>query len=71
MISKRERFKKVAVQRTNKIINYVRLLGNCSNKNNYEYSESDIRKIFFAIDKELKICKTKFEKYQSKTKFDL
>ncbi len=71
MITKRERFKKVAVQRTNKIINYVRLLGNCANKNNYEYSEADIKKIFSAIEKELKLSKSKFEENQGKGKFDL
>lgn len=71
METKRERFKKVAVQRTNKIINYVRLLGNCSNKNNYEYSEADVKKIFSTIEKELKLSKSKFEEGQGKKKFDL
>lgn len=60
MITKRERFEKVAVARTNRIINTVRLLGNCSNKNNYEYSTEDIRKIFYAIEKELRKTKNKF-----------
>jgi len=71
MITKRERFRKVAVQRTNKIINYIQLLGNCSNKNNYEYSESDVKKIFCAIEKELKLSKSKFEKNQGRGKFVL
>lgn len=71
MVTKRERFKKVAVQRTNKVINYIRLLGNCSNKNNYEYSEADVKKIFSAIEKELKLSKSKFEENQGKSKFDL
>ncbi len=71
MVTKRERFKKVAVQRTNKVINYIRLLGNCSNKNNYEYSEADVKKIFSAIEKELKLSKSKFEENQGKGKFDL
>lgn len=71
MVTKRERFKKVAVQRTNKVINYIRLLGNCSNKNNYDYSEADVKKIFSAIEKELKLSKSKFEENQGKGKFDL
>lgn len=71
MVTKRERFKKVAVQRTNKVINYIRLLGNCSNKNNYEYSEADVKKIFSAIEKELKLSKSKFEENQDNGKFDL
>lgn len=60
MTTKRERFEKVAVARTNKILNDLRLLGNCSNKNNYEYSEKDIKKIFGAIETELKKSKYKF-----------
>ncbi len=71
MNTKKERFKKVAVQRTNKIINYIRLLGNCSNKNNYEYSELEVKKIFIAIEKELKIAKTKFQENSFDYKFDL
>lgn len=38
----------------------IRLLGNCSNKSVYEYSEKDIKKIFSAIDAELKTAKAKF-----------
>ena len=36
MENKRDRFKRVAVTRTNKIITLIRLLGNCANKNNYD-----------------------------------
>jgi hypothetical protein len=60
MVTKRERFEKVAVTRVNKIIKDLRLLGNCSNKNNYEYSEKDVKKIFSAIDLEVKKMKAKY-----------
>jgi len=60
MHTKRGRFEKVAVARTNKILNDLRLLGNCSNKNNYEFSEKDIRKIFTVIENEVKKAKSKF-----------
>ena len=60
MISKRERFEKVAVARVNKIIKDLKLLGNCSNKNNYEYTDKDIKKIFSAIDLEVKRMKAKY-----------
>lgn len=65
---KRERFVKIAENRTNKIISMIKLLGNCSNKNNYTYSEDDIRQIFNAIDQELKITKSKFQEAQSNKK---
>lgn len=65
---KRERFIKIAENRTNKIIDMIKLLGNCSNKNNYTYNESDIRQIFNAIDQELRITKSKFQEAQSNKK---
>lgn len=58
--TKRERFVRLAEARTNKIIDMVRLLGNCSSTSNYEYTEEDVRKIFTAIERELKITKAKF-----------
>lgn len=65
---KRERFVKIAENRTNKIIDMIKLLGNCSNKNNYSYTEEDVKQIFSAIDQELKITKTKFQEAQSNKK---
>ena len=54
METKREKFVRLAEARTNKIIDMVRLLGNCANKANYDYTEADVQKIFNAIEKELK-----------------
>ena len=47
MESKKDKFVRIAEARTNKIIDMIRLLGNCSNKASYEYSKEDIRKIFY------------------------
>lgn len=60
-ISKKERFVKVAEARTDKIISMIRLLGNCSNKNNYEYTDSQVNQIFEAISSELRSAKDKFK----------
>jgi len=57
---KNDRFVRIAENRTNKIINMIRLLGNCANKSAYDYSDEQVRKIFSAIDKELKGTKAKF-----------
>ena len=46
----------------------LKLLGNCSNKNNYTYDENDVRQIFNAIDQELKITKSRFQEAQSNKK---
>lgn len=63
---KRERFVRIAEARTNKILDMLRLLGNCSNKSNYEYDDEDIKQIFSAIDKEVKAAKNAFMGVETK-----
>ncbi len=58
--TKRERFVRIAEARTNKILEMMRLLGNCSSKSNYDYTDEDIKKIFGTLEKELKNTKNKF-----------
>lgn len=70
-IEKIERFKRVAENRTNKIIEQIRLLGNCSNRSNYEYKDEDVKKIFAAIESELKETKQKYQKKEKNKKFEL
>ena len=65
---KEKRFVRIAEARTNKIINMIRLLGNCSNKRNYDYTEEEVKKIFLAIESELKIAKNKFLEAESNDK---
>lgn len=59
---KRQRFEKVASNRVQKIIDFTRLLGNCSNKNNYEYSDKDVELMFREISKALKETKVLYDK---------
>ena len=54
---KRQRFTKVATNRVQKIIDYMGLLQNCSNRNNYEYDEEDVNHMFDEIAKALKDAK--------------
>lgn len=58
--SNRERFVRIAESRTNKILDMLRLLGNCSNTNNYSYTQKDVDQIFGTLEKELKATKAKF-----------
>jgi len=58
--SRSERFRRIAAKRTNDILEKIRILGNCSNKSSYEYTEEEINKIFTEIDKQLKLTKAKF-----------
>lgn len=66
----RDRFKTLAVNRTNKVISSLRVLSHCSNKSTYEFDESDIEKIFKAIDEAVIETKLKY-KSKEKTKFKL
>ena len=51
---KRQRFEKVAGNRVQRILDTIQLLKNCSNRNNYEYTESDVELMFSEITKALK-----------------
>ncbi len=67
---KRERFKRLATQRTNVVLKKLKILGNCSNRSAYEYTEAEISKIFSEIDKAARNTKAKFHFTKSK-KFKL
>lgn len=55
-----DRFRRIAAKRTNEILEKIRILGNCSNKSSYEYTEEEVNKIFSEIDKQLKLTKSRF-----------
>lgn len=57
---KHKAFKRLASNRANLAINYIRLLGNLSNTNNYEFKENEVKLIFNAIENELKNSKSRF-----------
>lgn len=51
---RRQRFENVAARRTQKILDLLDILGNCSNKSNYEYTDDDVRKMFSTIKEKTK-----------------
>ncbi len=71
--TKRDKFVRLAEARTNKIIDMLQLLGNCSNSNAYDYTQQEVDKIFNAIEAEIREAKKKFNKIDSKksTRFKL
>lgn len=58
--SKRERFLKVAEARTQAVIQRIKILNNCSNKNLYEYSQDEVDRIFKAIQDQINQAKANF-----------
>lgn len=67
---KKERFKRLAVYRTNEVLKKLRVLGNCSNRSAYEYSEEEVNKIFSEIERRTKEIKSKFH-FNKDNKFKL
>ena len=73
MENKKQNFKKIAENRTNKIIDMISLLGNLSNTSYYEYTDDQIDSIFNAIQEELDKQHEKFKpkKDGKKKRFEL
>ena len=59
--TKEERFKRIATKRANEVLNQLRLLGNCSNKGVYKYTDIQVSHIFRTIEDELKRIKILFK----------
>jgi len=68
--SREDRFKRIAANRTNEVLDRIRILGNCSNKSTYKYSEDEVNKIFRVLDQEIKNCKAKFTNKKAKFKWN-
>lgn len=67
---KREAFLRLATKRTNAVLDKIRVLGHCANRHQYEYTQEDVKKIFRAIETELRAVKAKFMNSQQ-SKFTL
>jgi hypothetical protein len=57
----RERFIRIAENRVNRILDAMDSLGNCSNRRNYDYSDTDVKKIFSEIEKKAKETRSRFQ----------
>ena len=69
----REKFVRLANKRVNNAIKALELIGNLSNRSNYDYTQEDEDKIFLALNRELKACRDRFNSVGSKreSKFSL
>jgi hypothetical protein len=57
---KRKKFIELTEARVNRAIKDIRLIGNLANRNAYEYSDHDTRKIFRALAREVEAAKSRF-----------
>ena len=70
--TKEEKFKRLAELRVNAALDKIRLLGQLSNKGNYDYTDEQAEAIFKALHKALVETKSKFrEGAKDKDRFTL
>jgi len=58
--SKLQRFERLAQKRVTEALRRLRLIGNLSNRANYEYSDDHVRQLTEALEAELKQLKNRF-----------
>ena len=61
----RAKFVRLANNRVNKAIKSIRLIGNLSNRSNYDFTDDDVRQILRALEGEIKSCRQRFEQPSS------
>jgi hypothetical protein len=59
--TKEQRFKRVVEKRVQRVLDGLRSLSQCSNKRMYQWNDQQLKKIWTALDKEMKKCKDSFE----------
>ncbi|MDP4007385.1 MAG: hypothetical protein Q8P55_02205 [bacterium] len=69
--NKRERFKRLAQARTNRVLKTLKILGNCADKSRYEYVKEDVERVFTAVDRRLNKTKARCDLPTDKEEFKL
>lgn len=57
----RKRFVELANKRVSRALKSIQLIGNLSNRSNYDFTEDDVVKILRALQEELSACKKRFD----------
>ncbi len=65
--SKRQKFRTLAESRTNKAIEAILRIGNLSNRQIYEFDESEVRKIVRALRDAVSAVEARFESPRGKS----
>jgi len=68
--SKREKFVRLAENRVNSTLKEINLIGNLSNKSNYDYTKEDVDKIIKTLKKSISDLELKFTS-KNKNEFKL
>jgi hypothetical protein len=65
--TKQQRFKRVAEKRVQNILNGIGSLSQCANRRIYAWDDTQLKKIWDAIDHELALCKERFNNPDART----
>ena len=57
----RAKFVRLAEARVSKSLKAIQLVGNLSNRSNYDYTDEDVERIFKALAQEIAACRKRFE----------
>lgn len=63
---KHTKFLRLAQLRGERVIKDLQLIANLSNRNNYEYSDEEVKALFSAVEEELKLAKFSFTKRKTR-----
>jgi hypothetical protein len=69
--AKAEAFRRIAERRTERVLDSLRLLGQCSNRRSYEYSDEQVAKIFREIRIALRRAEQSFDSNRKNIHFKL
>lgn len=69
--TKKQRFERISKARKDKILDTLRLMENCSNKSNYEYSQEEIKEIFDELSKAVETARSKFAENSTQKRINM
>jgi hypothetical protein len=64
----RKKFVRLAEARVGRALKAIQLIGNLSNRSNYDFTDDDVTRIFKALNDEVSACRTRFEIARKKSK---
>ncbi len=62
----RTKFVELANKRVSRALKAIQLIGNLSNRSNYDFTEEDVSKIFKALEDEMTDCRKRFDRAAKK-----
>lgn len=68
--AKRDNFVRIAEKRTRNAIKAIRIIGKLGNKNAYEYTDADVKKIASALNREIDAMKARMSQTGGKEAID-